>query len=140
MINSRSVTELHPKVATLAMQLVEQCDAVGIDLLITSTYRDHESQNALYAQGRTTKGAIVTNARGGQSYHNYRVAFDVVPLRNGKCVWDSSDPAWRTVGEIGESLGLEWAGRWSGKLKETAHFQYTGGLSLADLQNGKVIA
>jgi peptidoglycan LD-endopeptidase CwlK len=140
MINSRSVTELHPKVATMAMAMVQHCDEAGIDLLITSTYRDHESQNELYAQGRTKPGKIVTNVRGGQSYHNYRVAFDVVPLRNGKCVWDSSDPAWRKVGEIGESLGLEWAGRWGGKLKETAHFQYTGGLALADLHSGQVIA
>ena len=140
MINSRSVTELHPKVATMAMAMVQACDEQGIDLLITSTYRDHESQNELYAQGRTKKGAIVTNARGGQSYHNHRVAFDVVPLRHGKCVWDSKDPVWLKVGEIGESLGLEWAGRWSGKLRESAHFQYTGGLTLADLQNGKVIA
>jgi len=124
----------------MAMAMVQACDEAGIDLLITSTYRDHESQDALYAQGRTTKGAIVTNARAGQSYHNHRCAFDVVPLRNGKCVWDSSDPVWRRVGEIGEGLGLEWAGRWSGKLKETAHFQYTGGLSLAELQTGKMVA
>lgn len=140
MINSRSLTELLPKVAHIAQQFVEACDAQGIDLLVTSTYRDHESQNELYAQGRTKPGKIVTNARGGQSWHNYRCALDVVPLRNGKCVWDSSDPVWKQVGAIGESLGLEWAGRWSGRLRESAHFQYTAGLTLADLQSGKVIA
>jgi peptidoglycan L-alanyl-D-glutamate endopeptidase CwlK len=139
MINSRSLTELHPKVATMAMQFVQKCNDVGIDLLVTSTYRDSESQDSLYAQGRTTPGKIVTNARAGQSWHNWRCALDVVPLRNGKPVWESSDPIWRKVGEIGESVGLEWAGRWSGKLKETAHFQYTGGLTLADLQAGKVL-
>ena len=140
MINSRAVTELHPKVATMAMQFVQACDEAGIDLLITSTYRDHESQNELYAQGRTKPGKIVTNARGGQSWHNHRCALDVVPLRNGKPVWDSSDPVWKEVGAIGESVGLEWAGRWSGRLRETAHFQYTGGLTLSDLQAGKVLA
>jgi peptidoglycan L-alanyl-D-glutamate endopeptidase CwlK len=140
MINSRSLTELHPKVANLAMSFVQKCDDAGIDLLITSTYRDHESQNELYAQGRTKPGKIVTNARGGQSWHNWRCAMDVVPLRNGKPVWDASDPVWKQVGAIGESVGLEWSGRWAGKLKETAHFQYTGGLTLADLQSGKVLA
>jgi peptidoglycan L-alanyl-D-glutamate endopeptidase CwlK len=140
MINSRSVTELHPKVATMAMAMVQACDEAGIDLLITSTYRDHESQNALYAQGRTKPGDIVTNAKGGQSYHQFRVAFDVVPLRNGKCVWDAKDPAWLKVGEIGESVGLEWGGRWTGRLRDRPHFQYTGGLTLADLQNGTMIA
>lgn len=139
MTNSRDINELHPKVAFLAGAFKTLCEEEGIDLLITSTYRDHESQNELYAQGRTKKGVIVTNARGGQSYHNWRCAFDVVPLRNGKCVWDSSDPVWKQIGSLGESLGLEWAGRGSGRLKETAHFQYTGGLSLADLRNGKVI-
>ena len=140
MINSRSLTELHPKVANLAMSFVQKCDDAGIDLLITSTYRDHESQNELYAQGRTKPGKIVTNARGGQSWHQWRCAFDVVPLRNGKCVWDSADPVWKEVGAIGESVGLEWGGRWGGKLKDYPHFQYTGGLTLADLQNGKVLA
>jgi peptidoglycan L-alanyl-D-glutamate endopeptidase CwlK len=119
---------------------VRLCKEVGIDLLITSTYRDHEAQNELYAQGRTKPGKIVTNARGGQSWHNWKCALDVVPLRNGKPVWDSNDPVWRQVGALGEQVGLEWAGRWTGKLKEMAHFQYTGGLTLADLQNGKVIA
>lgn len=140
MINSRDINDLHPKVASLAVAFKQLCDEEGIDLLITSTYRDHESQNALYAQGRTTKGNIVTNAKGGQSMHNWRVAFDVVPLRNGKPVWDTRDPVWARIGALGESVGLEWSGRWAGRLKETAHFQYTGGLTIADLQSGKVIA
>jgi peptidoglycan L-alanyl-D-glutamate endopeptidase CwlK len=46
---------------------------------------------------------------------------------------------WNKVGTTGESCGLEWAGRWK-KFKEMAHFQYTGGLTLTDLQNGKTIS
>jgi peptidoglycan L-alanyl-D-glutamate endopeptidase CwlK len=64
-----------------------------------------------------------------------------VPIRNGKPVWNTSGSdgdLWRKIGEIGESVGLEWAGRWTGKLREMAHFQYTGGLTLAQLQSGKV--
>jgi len=113
----------------------------NIDLLVTSTYRDNESQAALFSQGRTKPGAIVTNAKPGQSWHNWRCAFDVVPLRNGKPVWGTSGTdgdLWRKIGEMGEAVGLEWAGRWTGKLREMAHFQYTGGLSLAELQSGKV--
>lgn len=123
----------------MAKAFVAACLLEGIDLLITSTYRDHESQNALFAQGRTTRGDIVTNARGGQSYHNYRVAFDVVPLRNGKPVWSTKgDDAklWERVGQLGEYVGLEWAGRWK-SFREFAHFQFTGGLTLKDLQAGK---
>jgi peptidoglycan L-alanyl-D-glutamate endopeptidase CwlK len=120
-------------------RFIALCDENGIDLLVTSTYRDHESQNALYAQGRTKVGKVVTNAQGGQSYHNWRCAVDVVPLINGKPNWDSSDPVWLRIGELGEQAGLEWAGRWR-TFKELAHFQYTGGLTLTDLKNGQAIA
>jgi peptidoglycan L-alanyl-D-glutamate endopeptidase CwlK len=139
MINSRQITDLHKKVAALAIQHIDLCKQAGIDLLITSTYRDAEAQNALFAQGRTTPGKIVTRARAGQSVHNYRLAYDVVPIRNGKPVWSSSDPVWQEVGRIGESLGLEWAGRWK-SFKEFPHFQYLGDLTIADLQQGKMIA
>lgn len=142
MINSRSLDELHPIVKEKVQQFIQKCDENGIDLLVTSTYRDHESQNALYAQGRTTSGKKVTNAKGGQSWHNWRVAVDVVPLRNGKPVWGTTGvdwELWEAVGNIGESVGLEWAGRWK-TFKEYAHFQYTGGLKLADFQAGKQLA
>ena len=127
----------------MAEKFLKLAKDAGIDLIVTSTYRDLESQAALFAQGRTKPGQIVTNARPGQSWHNWRCAFDVVPIRNGKPVWSTTGPdgaLWRKVGELGESVGLEWAGRWTGKLREFAHFQYTGGLTLADLQSGKVPA
>ena len=111
----------------------------GIDILVTSTYRDLESQAALYAQGRTAPGKRVTNAKPGQSYHNWRVAFDVVPLRDGKAVWNTTGAdgkLWERIGQLGEAVGLEWAGRWK-TFREYAHFQYTGGLSLAQLAAGK---
>lgn len=144
MINSRDIKDLHSTVAGKAYTFVERCRQAGIDLLVTSTYRDKQSQDALYAQGRigsTAGGKIITNAKGGQSFHNYRVALDVVPTRNGKPVWGTTSPEdealWAKVGEIGEACGLTWSGRWKGKMREMAHFQYTSGLSLADFQNGK---
>ena len=138
MINSRSLEDLHPKVKALAEQFQKDCQSKGLDVLIYSTYRDIEAQDAIYAQGRTAKGTIVTNAKGGQSFHNYRVAFDFVPIIHGKPLWN--DPiAYANCAKIGEELGLEWAGRWSGKFKETAHFQYTGGLTLAEFQKGKTL-
>lgn len=139
MINSRKVDDLLPVVQPKVRAFQDACTAAGIDLLITSTYRDNESQDALYAQGRTTPGKIVTNAKAGQSFHNWRCALDVVPLRNGKPVWDTKDPVWAKVGELGEASGLEWSGRWTGRMREMAHFQYTGGLKLKDLQQGKEI-
>jgi len=124
MINSRNLNDLEPDVAKLAQALVDKCKTVGIDLLITSTYRDNESQDALYAQGRTKPGNKVTNAKAGQSSHNYRVAFDVVPIVNGKAIWNDY-ATWRKIGSIGEQLGLDWAGRWT-FFVEYAHFQRKG--------------
>ena len=138
MINSRRLEDLHPTVERMARAHLAACDAAGIDLLVTSTYRDHASQNALFAQGRTAPGRKVTNARAGQSFHNYRVAYDVVPLRNGKPVWGTTGAdgeLWQEVGRLGESVGLEWAGRWV-KFREFPHFQFTGGKPLSHFQAG----
>ena len=138
MINSRNLDDLAPPVKQRAEAFIAAAKAKGIDLLVTSTYRDNESQDALYAQGRTTPGNVVTKAKAGQSWHNWRCALDVVPLVNGKAIWD--DPAlWKQVGEIGKSCGLEWAGDWV-TFKEFPHFQYTGGMTLAQLQQGAKIA
>ena len=139
MINSRSLDELTPPAKERVEKFIALCKKNNIDLLVTSTYRDAESQQALYNQGRTTEGKIVTNAKPGESWHNWRCAVDVVPLANGKAIWDTSNPVWAKVGQLGKEAGLEWAGEWK-SFKEFAHFQYTGGLTLADLKAGKQIA
>ena len=137
MINSRDLKDLLPAVAAKVSAFVGACKAQGIDIIITSTYRDLESQSALYAQGRTTPGHIVTNAPPGESFHNYKCAADFAPIVNGKIVW-SDTATFDKCGAIAESVGLEWAGRWVG-FKELAHVQYTGGLSIHDLKAGKQI-
>lgn len=149
MINSRSLQDLNPQVRRLTERFIEECKAANIDVIITSTYRDNESQSALYAIGRTVKGAdvipvirpmgrTVTKARAGQSFHNYKCAFDFCPVVNGKAQWNDAK-LFARCGEIAEKVGLEWAGRWK-SFSEAAHCQYTGGLTLADLQAGKVYA
>jgi len=138
MINSRSLDDLLPPVKERVEKFLNSAKAAGIDLLITSTYRDNASQNVLYEQGRTTPGKKVTNAKAGQSWHNYRCAVDVVPVVAGKPRWDVKDEVWQQVGALGKAAGLEWAGDWK-KFKEYPHFQYTGGLTLAQLQLGAKI-
>ena len=138
MINSRDIKELHPKVADLCQLFLDKCKEQGIDVIITSTYRDKESQQALYDQGRTKPGNIVTKAKPGQSFHNWRVAFDFVPVVNGKAQWNDIS-LFKKCGEIAKSIGLEWAGDWK-SFKEYAHCQYTSGLTLKDFQEGKNIS
>lgn len=137
MINSRDLKDLLPVVAAKCDAFIAECKRQGIDVIITSTLRDNESQDALYAQGRTKPGVIVTNAKGGQSIHNYACAFDFVPIVNGKAQWNDIN-LFNKCGAIAESVGLEWAGRWK-TFKELAHCQYTGGLTLKDLQAGKKV-
>ena len=139
MINSRDLNELLPQVKTKVEHFIQLCKDSNIDLLVTSTYRDFESQVALYSQGRTSPGKIVTNAGPGDSYHNWRCAIDVVPLVNGKADWDGSHPVWAEIGRLGKEAGLEWAGEWV-HFKELAHFQYSGGLTIAQLKEGAAIA
>ena len=137
MINSRKIEDLLPEVAEKIKAFIELCRKNGVDIIITSTYRDNESQTALYNQGRTTPGAKVTNAKAGESYHNYRCAADFAPVVNGKINWNDT-ATFTKCGKLAEQCGLEWAGRWT-SFPELAHVQFTGGLSIKDLKAGKKI-
>jgi len=135
---SRDLKDLEQAVRIKAEKFIVACEREGLDILIYCTYRSGAEQDELYEQGRTTPGAIVTNARAGESFHNWRCAFDFVPMLAGKPQWGNK-ALYLKAGIIAESVGLEWAGRWTGKLKETAHCQFSGGLSLRDLQLGKKV-
>lgn len=135
MIDSRKIIDLTPKVAELCNQFVIRCKENGISVSIISTYRDYEKQNQLYSLGRTEPGKKVTNAKAGQSMHNFRVAFDFAPTINGVIDWNNM-ALFNRCGEIAESVGLEWGGRWK-TIKDYGHCQYTGGFTLADLRKIK---
>lgn len=137
-MSSRSLLDLVPPVRKKAEDFLSACKFAGIDVLIYCTYRSLEEQNELYKIGRSLPGKIVTNARGGQSWHNFHAAFDFVPILNGKPQW-ADKKLYAKCGAIAESVGLEWAGRWTGSLKETAHCQYRGGLTLAQARAGETI-
>lgn len=130
------LNELHPKVKELALKFLEECQKAGLNIKIGETYRTKERQDYLYAQGRTRSGAIVTNAKGASmnSYHQWRLAFDIFNNVRGA---EYDIYVLRKAGKIGEKIGLEWGGSWSG-FSDTPHFQYTFGLSIKDLNNGKI--
>lgn len=127
-MSSRDLNDLNQSTRQMAMMHKQLCAAKGVELLIYCTLRSNEEQTALYSIGRTKTGDIVTNARAGESAHNpdergKASAYDCCPMIAGKPMWNSSHPAWKTVGKCGEEAGLLWAGRWAGKLKESCHFQ-----------------
>jgi peptidoglycan L-alanyl-D-glutamate endopeptidase CwlK len=119
---SRLIQDLCPALQPLAREFMILCASENIPTVITCTLRSNEEQDALYAQGRTTPGRIITNAMAGQSKHNTGEAFDV-GLKNpdGSMNWDDTDPHWQRMGQIGEELGLTWGGRW--KHPDKPHFQ-----------------
>jgi peptidoglycan L-alanyl-D-glutamate endopeptidase CwlK len=127
--------ELHPKLKELALKLLDEAKRQGLNAKIIDTFRSPERQDHLYAQGRTRAGNIVTNATGKDmsSYHNWRLAFDCIQNVPGK-EYDAAFLA--KLGKIGQSIGLEWGGGWS-TFKDAPHFQYTFGLSIAQLKAGK---
>ncbi len=132
---SKNLEDLHPYVKYLAEKFIEECKKQGIDILIYSTFRSKEEQDKLYSQGRTAPGEKVTNAKGGYSYHNYGLAFDCVPIINKKAQWNRID-LYDTMGKIGKNLGIEWGGDFK-SIKDRPHFQWTGGLNIKDLLQGK---
>lgn len=136
---------LHPAVLAGATELIRRSYARGIPILITQGMRTIAEQNALYAQGRTRKGSIVTNARGGSSYHNYGLAIDfALLLPDGKSVsWDINRDGdgdkiadWQEVAQEAKKLGFEWGGDWS-SFRDYSHLQMSFGLTTAELRAGK---
>jgi len=140
---------LHPKLRDEAVLLYDEIIKALTGRAICRfayTLRTFAEQDALYAQGRTKKGAKVTNARGGQSYHNYGLAIDIVLLvdvdKNGTfetASWDTKSDFdgdnksdWQEVVAIFKRYGYEWGGDW--KFTDAPHFQKTYGKSIVELQ------
>ena len=71
-MSSRRLEDLHLLMRPLVDAFLAACAREGIDILVTCTYRSDEEQARLYAQGRTKPGLKVTNAKPGQSMHNFR--------------------------------------------------------------------
>ncbi len=90
----------------------------GYDMAILEGYRSPERQNKLAAMG-----SGVTNAAAFQSWHQYGLAADCAFLRNGKIVITEKDPwamrGYELYGEVAESVGLTWGGRW--KMMDFGH-------------------
>lgn len=151
-MNSRRLRDLLPHVQPKAAEVIDECGRLGVELLVTCTYRSPEEQARLYRQSRTITeirskaeqysngygaladilwsvgpqygrlGRHVTNAGPGESWHNYGQAMDVVILIDGKPCWDDEHPAWETYGKVAEKVGFTWAGRWV-RFRELPHIQ-----------------
>lgn len=106
----------------------------GYRLRFTHVLRTIKEQDDLYSQGRTKKGSIVTNAKGGQSIHNYGLAFDIVILRDldNNGTFETADftvnEYWKKIASFFKSKGFIWGGDFK-SFKDAPHFELSKGLS-----------
>jgi len=131
--SSNDLSSLNPHVASLARKFLTLTQENHLDVRITTAFRSWDEQDRLFAQGRTAPGEIVTNARGGDSYHNWGLAFDAAPYENGKISNDTEK--FIQMGHLGQQVGLQWGGTFK-SIVDYPHFQYTFGLNTWDLLNG----
>jgi peptidoglycan LD-endopeptidase CwlK len=115
---SRDPKLLTPEMYEKYLAFDSAMDTAGIDYILTCTRRTQAEQDALYAQGRTKPGRIVTWTR--KSKHIEGVAFDIAIMKNGKISWAPGD--YLEAGEIGMQVGLSWGGAWA-RNKDYPHFE-----------------
>jgi peptidoglycan LD-endopeptidase CwlK len=121
-VTDKRISELDPRVQQPATNFVNDTqDWLGVKLRVNEGYRSVEEQDKLYAQGRTAPGNTVTNAKGGQSYHNYGKAVDVVIMTNGQPDW--SRPITPDIAAYAKQQGFQWGGDWNTSFKDYPHFQ-----------------
>ena len=130
--SERNIGTLIPVAQEAARRWLLACLAAGLNIKIIDGSRTYAEQDALYAQGRTKPGAAVTNAQGGQSLHNFGIAWDFgIFGPHGEYITDNSD--YDRAGVIAESLDLEWGGRWRSPV-DRPHVQVKTGLTLAEMR------
>ena len=119
----RDTSQLHPKLQLKLLQLIMLCNEKGLKIQITECLRTKEEQDALFAQGRTKPGNVVTNAPGSSysSCHQWGIAADYCRA-DGRAAFDNSDGFFDKVGKIGMQIGLEWGGSWTSPV-DKPHFQ-----------------
>lgn len=116
---------VHPE---LSRRIVQMRDMLDFDIEVTQGLRTWMEQDAIYAEGRTQPGKIVTHAPAGFSWHNYGLAVDIVPedVSPGQPDWNLNHPAWARMVSVAESLGLVSGAEWHGADIDTPHVQLTG--------------
>ena len=114
-----NIDALYKDFATKLVRLIEVMEKKGKPVYMFSGFRSWKEQNELYAKGRTEAGNIVTNAGGGQSYHNYGLAADLIFKQYN---WSPPPGWWNEFGIEAKKLGLEWGGDWE-DLRDYPHVQ-----------------
>jgi peptidoglycan L-alanyl-D-glutamate endopeptidase CwlK len=103
---------------------IDDCKTAGHLYTATLGYRTYAVQDALYAEGRNAPGAIVTNARGGESAHNFGLAVDFYAGD-----WDPA--SYDLLGTMVKLRGLVWGGDW--RKPDRPHVQWPSYVTATEL-------
>lgn len=120
---ARDIKLLHPELQTKVAMFIRKAKSAGYTIIVSQSLRSKAEQDAIYAQGRTKPGQIVSNAPYPQSLHCWGVAADIAVVIDGKANWTASH--YKILGPIGESCGLVWGGRWT-SFPDLPHYQLPG--------------
>lgn len=128
-ISEARLALLCPALADIIRSVADTMAQDGVDLRVVQGLRSLAEQNALYAEGRTIQGRIVTDARGGMSMHNYGLAVDMVPGIRGQNPWapnwNENHPDFQQMIHLCEAHGLVAGARWI-HIPDYDHFQMPG--------------
>ncbi len=121
---------LHPKAIPVFTSFIDKAEKdLDIIIRITDGFRSFDEQSKLYARGRTEPGPVLTNAKSGQSYHNYGLAIDLVVMENNKPNYGYDNSK---IAEIGKEYTIVWGGTFL-HLSDRPHFELSFGHSVKEL-------
>ena len=129
------IATLLPAAQIKARQFMNVKPPAGLTVKLLSGTRTYAEQNALYAQGRTSKGNRVTNARGGSSNHNFGIAWDVGIFQGGLYYTGRNAREEKAYADLSKAvkaanLGLEWGGDWK-TIVDMPHYQLPTGKTVS---------
>ena len=126
--SERNIRSLQTEVQKRCRASLAAIRASGLDARVISGTRTYAEQTAIWRRGRFgTPGPIVSNAKAGQSWHNFGRAWDIGIFRpNGEYITDG--PQYKEAAQVGLLPGIEWGGHWK-SFKDLPHYQVTGGLN-----------
>lgn len=110
-ISLQRINLLHPKLRVEATKILGEIETVlkgKARCRFTFTLRTFAEQQAIYNQGRTIKGLVVSNAKAGQSLHNYGLAVDIALIvdTDGNGTYETS--SWNTIKDYDNDLKSDW--------------------------------
>ena len=129
------INQAHPKLRDSMMAAYTEAVAAtpgNVHPTVDQVYRTFAESDAIYAQGRTAPGEIVSNAKAGQSYHNYALALDFHLVINGEDSWNVDDN-WMTVVNVFKKHGFSWGGDFMGSFKDYPHLENRFGHNWSEL-------